>query len=157
MRIAPIALAVAFVLPATAGAAKFGVAGCGLGSIVFKDEAGPIQIVAATLNGTGFQTIGITVGTSNCEQPGNQIVGQEAFMRANYASVMRDAAAGEGQYLSALGTMLGCEEAALPRFSQVAQEGHGRIFSEATPEASLKEIKSSVARDAVLAGQCASI
>src|SRR4051812_1818938 len=45
----------------------YGVAGCGLGSIVFGPKPGMIQIVAATLNGTGGQTFAITSGTSNCD------------------------------------------------------------------------------------------
>jgi len=43
----------------------YGMAGCGIGSIVFADKPGMIQIIAATLNGTaGSQTFGITSGTS---------------------------------------------------------------------------------------------
>ncbi|MEN0057326.1 MAG: DUF3015 family protein, partial [Bdellovibrio sp.] len=48
------------------GDGTYGTAGCGLGSLVFGNEKGPVQIVAATLNGTGVQTFGITTGTSNC-------------------------------------------------------------------------------------------
>ncbi len=55
---------------AGAGALKgngtYGVAGCGLGSMVFGNQEGGIQVIAATLNGTGIQTFGITSGTSNC-------------------------------------------------------------------------------------------
>ena len=45
---------------------SYGTAGCGLGSLVFGDQPGIIQIVAATLNGIGGQTFAITSGTSNC-------------------------------------------------------------------------------------------
>ncbi|MFN8945903.1 MAG: DUF3015 family protein, partial [Pseudobdellovibrionaceae bacterium] len=46
----------------------YGMAGCGLGSVVFGDKPGFIQIFAATLNSIGGnQTFGISLGTSNCE------------------------------------------------------------------------------------------
>ena len=50
------------------GAAKYGPAGCGLGSLIFDADSGWTQIFAATTNGTsGNQTFGITSGTSNCD------------------------------------------------------------------------------------------
>ena len=48
------------------GAAKYGPAGCGLGSMIFDPDSGFTQIFAATTNGTsGNQTFGISTGTSN--------------------------------------------------------------------------------------------
>ena len=45
----------------------YGTAGCGLGSMIFGDQKGAIQILAATTNSIfGTQTFGITTGTSNC-------------------------------------------------------------------------------------------
>src|SRR5947207_15915430 len=42
------------------GAAKYGPAGCGLGSLIFDADSGWTQIFAATTNGTsGNQTFGI--------------------------------------------------------------------------------------------------
>ena len=47
--------------------------GCGLGSLVIKDQSTVmLQVLAATTNGTsGSQTFGITSGTSNCNKPSN--------------------------------------------------------------------------------------
>lgn len=51
--------------------AQYGMDGCGLGSIVFGNDNGTLkQVIAATLNGTGMQTFGITSGTSNCVSAG---------------------------------------------------------------------------------------
>ena len=57
----------------TASAARaqqggYGMAGCGLGSLLFgNDNTTLMQILAATTNGLfGSQTFGITSGTSNC-------------------------------------------------------------------------------------------
>src|SRR6266702_267769 len=68
---------------------RYGDAGCGLGSLAFGDQQGPIQIVAATLNGTGVQTFGITTGTSNC----HGISGAQAtriFIEANREALATD-------------------------------------------------------------------
>jgi hypothetical protein len=124
----------------SAMAAKYGVAGCGLGSLVFHDQSGPIQIIAATLNGTGFQTIGITLGTSNCEDGANALkasADQEAFTRINYANLSRDAAAGQGEYLTAFATLLGCEDAVKTQLFSALQQHHRSVFA---PEASSSEV-----------------
>ena len=47
-------------------ARNYGMAGCGLGSMIIGKEGG--QIFAATTNGTAYnQTFGISAGTSNCD------------------------------------------------------------------------------------------
>ena len=72
-------------MTSSAFAAKYGSAGCGLGSMVFEgDQTWWKQVLADTTNGTGFQTIGITLGTSNCDSPAPLKVGQaEAYVEAN--------------------------------------------------------------------------
>ena len=58
---------------------KYGTAGCGLGSLVFGNQKGIVQIFAATTNGLfGSQTFGITTGTSNVEPA---FTGPGGFMR----------------------------------------------------------------------------
>ncbi|HET6347273.1 MAG TPA: DUF3015 family protein, partial [Myxococcota bacterium] len=84
-------------------------------------------------------TIGITIGTSNCEDGGNIVkasADQEAFTRINYANLSRDAAAGQGEYLAAFATLLGCEDAVKPQLFSALQQNHRQIFA---PEASSSE------------------
>lgn len=65
------ALAALFVL-SQAHAYHYGMAGCGLGSLVFQDQPGKIQIVAATVNNiVSPQTSAITSGTSGCYEDGS--------------------------------------------------------------------------------------
>ena len=46
---------------------QYGLAGCGIGALVFEDKTGKIQLVAATLNGiSSHQTSALSSGTSNC-------------------------------------------------------------------------------------------
>ena len=88
----------------------YGVAGCGLGSIVFGPKPGPIQIVAATLNATGYQTFGISTGTSNCDIPQ---MGQQAavFIEVNRQVLAKDAARGQGETVEGLASILKCDDA----------------------------------------------
>src|SRR5207302_8961923 len=52
--------------PAAHGKSTYGLAGCGLGSMIFGDQKGWIQVLAATTNGTfGTQTLVISSGTWN--------------------------------------------------------------------------------------------
>src|SRR3954464_7446787 len=61
----------------------YGTAGCGLGSLVFGDQKGAIQILAATTNTTfGTQTFGITTGTSNCVDTAAGSAGARIFTEA---------------------------------------------------------------------------
>lgn len=90
--------------------AKYGAAGCGLGSIVFGTKPGIIQIFAATTNGTfGSQTFGITTGTSNCETaPG--VAGAKVFIEGNREALAKDISRGQGETLKNLASLAGCAD-----------------------------------------------
>lgn len=87
----------------------YGVAGCGLGSIAFGPKSGPIQIVAATLNGIGGQTFAITTGTSNCDIP---TMGHQAavFVEVNREILAKDSARGQGETVEGLAALLHCSD-----------------------------------------------
>ena len=97
--------------PAATGKSTYGLAGCGLGSMVFGDQKGMIQILAATTNNTfGTQTFGITSGTSNCvESAGTQ--GAMTFIEGNREALAKDAARGSGETITTLSAMAGCKDA----------------------------------------------
>ena len=91
-----------------ANAANYGSAGCGLGSVLFGDEPGLIQILAATTNVvSGNQTFGMTSGTLNCGKSG--IAGINQFIANNRTSLENDIARGNGETLNSLSSMLGCK------------------------------------------------
>lgn len=86
----------------------YGVAGCGLGSIVFGPKPGMIQVVASTVNNTfASQTFGITSGTSNCDiaESGQAAA---AFIEVNKEIVRKDAARGEGETVSVINDLINC-------------------------------------------------
>src|SRR5947208_10123472 len=99
--------------------AQYGMAGCGLGSLVFgHDNTKLMQIIAVTLNGTGVQTFGITSGTSNCVEGGVVKAEREqaAFAEVNFRDLKLNMARGGGEYLTSFATLLGCEEPAKASF-----------------------------------------
>ena len=87
----------------------YGLAGCGLGSIVMGKQGS--QIFAATTNETfGSQTFGITFGTLNCvDNPDNEVAHRmDTYIVANKVALASDIAKGNGETLASLSSILGC-------------------------------------------------
>jgi len=98
--------------PAARGKATYGLAGCGLGSLVFGDQKGAIQILAATTNSLfGSQTFGITSGTSNCVDSAAGSAGAKVFIEGNREALAKDVARGNGETITTLSAMAGCKDA----------------------------------------------
>lgn len=113
------------------GDGKYGPAGCGLGSLVFGDMKGPVQIVAATLNGIyGNQTFAMSSGTSNCKDDGVTLreKEQEFFANANFESLNQEIAQGQGENLRAFATLFGCKGEGVEKFSQAVHSQYSQIF-----------------------------
>ncbi len=107
----------------------YGSAGCGLGSMAFRDQKGGIQIVAATLNGIcANQTFGITFGTSNCG-PSLFAQGTRNFVEANRDAVAKDVARGEGEAVGALTVINACPDSR--SVGAALQRRFGAIFPSA--------------------------
>ena len=111
-RIAPILisiLGVTFSMGAVAHADPYGTAGCGLGSLVFENDKGLVQVLAATTNGCfGTQTFGITSGTSNCEDTAGGTASAKAFIETNREAFAKDVARGQGETIANLSSLAGC-------------------------------------------------
>lgn len=87
----------------------YGMAGCGLGSIVFGEAPGMIQIFAATTNGYGGQTFAISSGTSNCGESG-KAEETASYIQNNKVALENDLARGQGETLVGLAQMIECEK-----------------------------------------------
>ena len=149
---------VAFTL-STAHAQNYGMAGCGLGSLLFeKDNSKGMQILAAILNGTGGQTFAITSGTSNCVEGGVVKAEREqaAFAEVNFQDLKRNMASGGGEYLASFATLLGCEESVKPEFFHMTQAKYESILPSAstTPIAMVGAVKQQIKADPALSGSC---
>lgn len=108
-----------------------GDAGCGLGSLVWKDNAKLVQLFAVTTNGTfASQTFGITSGTSNCSAHGLVMNDQDRvnFVEANYPKLQVDMARGQGETLSTLAEVLGCNGSAVGKLGRMTQEQFPSLF-----------------------------
>jgi hypothetical protein len=148
----------AMALSSTARAQSYGMAGCGLGSLLIKDNTTLMQVIAATLNGTGYQTFGITSGTSNCTSGGVVKAQREqaAFAEVNFQDLKRNMAAGGGEFLTSFSSLLGCEEAAKPVLAKMTQTRYESILpTEATSPVQLVEnVKSQIKATPALASSC---
>jgi len=118
-------------MASSAFAAKYGSAGCGLGSMIFEgDQTWWKQVLAATTNGTGVQTIGISLGTSNCDSPAPLKVGQaEAYVEANKVALANDIARGNGETIVGLSKVYGCTNSG--EFGQALKSNYAAIFPSA--------------------------
>jgi len=129
-------LAVVSMMSTSAFAAKYGSAGCGLGSMIFEgDQTWWKQVLAATTNLTGMQTIAITLGTSNCDSPAPLKIGQaEAFIEANKIALANDIARGNGETIVGLSKVYGCSNSI--EFGQALKANYAAIFPKANMRSS---------------------
>lgn len=150
-------LAAAFALSAGAAeAAGHNDAGCGLGSMLFKEQKPVHQILAATTNGTlGNQTFGITTGTLGCTSGGllKTSKEREVFISANFRAIERDLAAGKGEYAASLAALSGCRKA---EFSSFAKAKYEKLFPSAatTPAELSRNLDAEIASDPAMAKAC---
>jgi hypothetical protein len=142
------------------GSTTYGMAGCGLGSMLFgQDNSKLMQILAATTNGTvGNQTFGITSGTSNCVESGVVKAEREqaAFAEVNFTDLKRNMASGGGEFLASFSTLLGCEERAKPVFFRMTQERYETILptEKTSPIEMLVSVKRELKASPALAASC---
>ncbi len=108
------------------GTGQYGAAGCGLGSLVFGNQQGGVQILAATTNGTfGSQTFGITTGTSNCGA-GLMASGTKNFVEANREVLAKDISRGTGEAIGALAVINACADSS--KIGAALQKNFSAIF-----------------------------
>jgi hypothetical protein len=158
-----IAFALGMFVALAAGSARaqeYGMAGCGLGTMLFqKDNTTWKQILAATTNGTfGNQTFAITSGTSNCTQGGVMKAEREqaAFAEVNFQDVKANMAAGGGEFLSSFATLLGCEESSKQALAHMTQEKFETLVpsTSTTPVQMLVAIKQQIKASPTLSLTC---
>ena len=139
-------LILSVMLSGSAAAADYGMAGCGLGSIVAHElrwSDNFVQIFVATSNNSlGSQTFGITSGTSNCGSAASptvrgKVLGQNkaertVYLHYNLAQVRADAARGDGEYIAGLADLFGCRNqltGSYVGFASMSQRRHESLFN----------------------------
>lgn len=104
--------------------------GCGLGSLIIKDDSTAIMLaLQATTNGTfGNQTFGITSGTLNCKK--TQFVMNERaeeFVASNMDQLAKEIAVGHGESVDTLAELLKISDKAT--FSASLQANYNSIYA----------------------------
>jgi hypothetical protein len=136
----------------------YGMAGCGLGSILFGEHPGMVQIFAVTTNNIAAnQTFAMTSGTSNCAPEDNSGMAAEYFIEGNRQALENDIARGRGETLSTLSGLIGCKNS--QSVGQRLQRDYRQIFSEdqLPSEQLLQNIKNSLRSDKGTAQTCSQL
>ncbi len=137
MKRALLACAIIVVFAASAmaagGTARSNV-GCGLGTMLFKNNADGsslLQAFQATTNATfGNQTFGVTSGTSECSQPAKFVKNDRVneFVFANLDYLAKDIANGKGETLDTLAELMGVPAADRGTFARNLKTHFAEIF-----------------------------
>lgn len=121
----------AVILMAASNAKAIDSTGCGLGSMAWRGQSGPVpQILAATTNTSfGSQTFGITFGTSGCDPNGRITGGTQRmvfnFIQNNMEQYAFDASRGEGETLDTIAGIMNMDKKA---FAEKSQQNFAAIF-----------------------------
>jgi len=111
--------------------------GCGLGSMVIKDNSSAVMLaLQSTTNGTsGNQTFGITSGTSGCKKT-KLVMNERAeeFVASNMDILAKEIAVGHGESLNALAELLNVEDKVT--FSAALQSNYNSIYTSQNVEMS---------------------
>ncbi len=141
-------------------------AGCGLGSLVFKENNVPQQILAGTTNNSiSPQSSAITTGTSGCTAANGGSKSaraewrQERFATQNWRDLNRQMASGGGEYVSTLSKLMGCSKKSQGAFAHFAQTHYSLITGgpKAVPSQVIKGLRKALARDPNMSLSCSLI
>lgn len=125
-----VSLAAVIALSSSAMAGVNSQTGCGLGSMIIKDDSTAILLaLQATTNGTsGNQTFGITSGTLGCQKTKFVMNGQaEEFVASNMDQLAKEIAIGHGESIDTLAELLEISDKAT--FSASLQENYNKIYT----------------------------
>lgn len=126
------------------------VGGCGLGSKLFDGQKGIApQVLAVTTNGTlGNQTFGITFGTLGCSQDGVVKSNWKTalFIDGNRLALSRDAAAGQGESLDSLMSIMNVKAEDRAHFASVLKQNFSAVFADEQVGRNMKAVLSADSR-----------
>jgi hypothetical protein len=136
---------------ASAQAARWGTAGCGLGALAFKDQPGKIQIAAATTNNIlAPQTSAITSGTSGCYESKDDYA--TLYIKINHVALQNDIVRGSGETLVGLSEIYGCSNES--ELSDVLKVNFKNIYQDSDDVKIHNRIKSTIKNNESLANSC---
>jgi hypothetical protein len=111
-------------------------AGCGVGTMIFKDQHGLIyNLLATTTNGFLFGTISQTFGIVNCPSDASVSGKIASFIDFNKQQLAIEVAQGKGEHLAALVEMYGVKQADRQAAIAVLKANQVAIFSQQSTSA----------------------
>ena len=130
---------------------KYGMAGCGLGAMVFADQPGFIQVVAATLNATSYnQSFGLTSGTLGCVE--NRSAASLNYIETNQVALKNDISRGQGETLTGLLNIWGCQN--YDAVSSILQQNFNSISNRQEAPQLKAELQNVIQNNSSSAGVC---
>ncbi len=141
--------------PSAFAKAGYGMAGCGLGSVLVGSQGG--QIFAGTTNSTSAnQGFGITSGTSNCQNSSQMeaMAKQHEFLSANLVNFQKEVAQGQGATITALVELFGCTTSVQGHANEVLVQNYDAIFRSPGVAGILSSVREKLEQDEALATQC---
>jgi len=125
-----VSLAAIVALSSTAFADVNKQTGCGLGSVIIKDDSTAIMLaLQATTNATSWnQTFGITSGTLGCKKT-KLVMNERAeeFVASNMDTLAKEIAAGGGESVDTLAELLNIEDK--EAFASALQTNYNNIYA----------------------------
>lgn len=133
--------------------------GCGLGKIAWADfkhqkNIAP-QVLMATTNGTGMNTLAISSGTSGCTNDGQVWASEKAnvFAAVNFDNLEQEIAQRGGEHLASLATLLDVPADKHAAFFAMTQERYLSLVQagETSSVALVRSLNDAIAKHPVLA------
>lgn len=133
---------------------KYGMAGCGLGALIFEKKAAPIAFTTNAIYSN--QAFGISSGTSNCQLDSETQAkeAQQRFISDNFVALSKEMAKGDGMYLRSFAATFGCSDAVYPNFASQMQQSYSQIFAAPGAMAALQEVQKTIGSDSMLSAAC---
>ena len=135
----------------------YGMAGCGLGSVLIANKGKWPQLGASILNTiSSNQTSAISSGTSRCVHGAQYAqVEQRVYISVNLNSLIKEAAQGQGLHLEGLAQLMGCDQSeGMQAFAQFSKVHYNRIFDSTRPEKVLSNYRKLIKIDRQLTLKC---
>lgn len=134
-------------------AIPYGMAGCGLGTLVFQEKDLVSQIMVSSTNNTGYQSFAVTTGTSNCvDNPSEWAMAeQRVFLAANFHELSKQAARGQGAHLEAFSETFGCPAGG---FSDFTRQHFSRLFTHKDAHVVVENYHQQLAADPEFKASC---
>ncbi len=143
-----ISLAAVATLSLVASATPNNQTGCGLGSVIIKDDSTAVMLALQTTTNMTFwnQTFGITSGTSGCKKT-KLVLNERAaeFVAANMDTLAKEIAMGGGESVDTLAELLKIEDK--EAFASALQANYNKIYTSQNVE--MNDVLDNVAKTAL--------